>query len=149
MNNTLLSVNTILNCFFKTKKTIRPLKLQKLLYFICGVHYAQEGCWILAEEDDFFVWPYGPVVVPVYYSFQDLSFRPIDNYLKPLDKYTDPGILQTFEYIIQRYGGYDDLHLSNITHEKGTPWEKVHTSSGLWSKIDRDLIKKYFKENDA
>lgn len=149
MNNTALTVNTILGAFFKAKKIIRPLKLQKLLYFICGIHYAEMGDWLLEETDDFFVWPYGPVVVPVYYAFQDLSFRPIHNYLKPSNKHADSNITQTITNVIERYGDYDDLHLSNVTHEKGTPWEQVHSDKGLWSQIDRELIREYFESYEA
>lgn len=149
MNNTALTVNTILGTFFKARKTIRPLKLQKLLYFICGVHYAETDSWLLEENDNFFVWPYGPVVVPVYYAFQDLSFRPINNYLKPSNQHTNSKIIATITKIIELYGDYDDLHLSNVTHEKGTPWEQTHSKKGLWSQIDRDLIKDYFKSHNA
>jgi len=141
---TFVVVNEILRTFFKKKLKIRPLKLQKILYFICGIHYATQEEWII--DENFFVWPYGPVDVPVYRSFSHFGFRPINTLLYAPKMTLSADIVSTISETIEKYGEYDDLHLSNITHDKGTPWEQVHSKHGLWSEIDRKLINDYFVE---
>ena len=62
---------------FHCLKEITPLALQKLLYYIQGIHHAIHGRFIF--EEDCQAWAHGPVYTEVYDIFRSFSFNPIED----------------------------------------------------------------------
>ncbi len=62
---------------FEKLEEVTPLMLQKLLYFIQGVHSALYGKPIF--EEDCRAWVHGPVYPEVYELFRDFKYNPIDD----------------------------------------------------------------------
>lgn len=131
---------------------IQHMKLQKLVYFAHG--------WWLAYNDEPFlterpqVWRYGPVFKSLYSSLAQFGKTPIKEPQKstpfsPAMTVTDPNLLELIEFIWDKYSPYSAIKLSDMTHEKGTPWriiaEEKEFSVPENFEIPDELIKKYFK----
>ena len=150
-----LDYKTLANIFithFNDKGTpIRHMKLQKLLYMLCGWHYAVFNEWVV--EKDFEAWAYGPVYRDLYNELSEHGSAPITEELFKKEDHTVPNagaeipkqVEETAKKIIERYGYMDDLHLSNITHAHGTPWRGA-SKRGFYEPIKRDLVKAHYKK---
>jgi len=133
MTQVFLITNSILKRAFEDEQEISPMKLQKLLYFVYK-RYLQETGLSLFEED-FEVWQYGPVVPSVYHKFSSYGSGNINDYIYSSSDKKD-GIFQTISnksqkfhealnYVWDRYGGYEAIRLSELTHETDTAWDKA------------------------
>ena len=98
------------------------LKLQKLLYYVQGVHLAAFDTPLY--DEDIAAWNLGPVVESVYQDFKTFNSSPIViDYNKEKDvltKDTKNFIDNTYGY----YGQYSALKLMQMTHEE-TPWKST------------------------
>ena len=122
------------------------MKLQKLMYLTCGWHSAREGVWIIGG--DFYAYPYGPVEKEALAFFRPYGSRPItspmyEDYI--INRKTHPTIFETLEFVFKEYGNLDDLALSDITHQPGTPWYEKFMEIPK-GKIERGTIWNHFKE---
>ena len=149
--------NAFLSRAFADKKSISPMKIQKLIYLAHGYY--------LAENDEphvnevFEAWRFGPVLNSLYHQCKYFDERGITKYLDDND--WDVGTLRTpapvpqdeaavelIAYIWQEFGDSSPMSLSRWTHEKGGPWDTV-TKGGnqilLHQDVPNDLIKEYFK----
>ena len=77
------AVATVLsnNILFRAKKDhipVTPMKLQKLLYYVCVKYVQDTGTTPIAEP--FLVWKYGPVAPSVYAEFKSYGSKPIKSY---------------------------------------------------------------------
>lgn len=128
-----------------------PMKLQKLMYYAHGWHlglYAvteQESLVPLVNEEPQ-AWGYGPVFPSTYQEFKDFGASPIKRYagvvaadlrvVEPVfeDEREASEIDVEFaravvQKIWERYGNYTAMTLSEMTHEKGTPWYQVRAKA--------------------
>lgn len=117
---------------FSQHNFIDHLKLQKLSYFCYG--------WWLALRPDLEpivnvkpqVWKLGPVFYPIYTTFAGFRDRPIRE-MRPLGPFAPAKSIARgdsqesifVDWVWQRYGHYDGLQLSKMTHEPGTPWHAI------------------------
>lgn len=105
---------------------ISPMKLQKLIF------YAQSWHLRLCEEelfnDPIERWQYGPVVRSVYDEFKSYGSYPITSLASdaqgfvPTIKPNDTTTKDFLNRILDVYGQYTALQLSNMTHQRGTSW---------------------------
>ncbi len=114
---------------------ISNLKLQKILYYL-QVHYVKKESALFAE--DFYAWPYGPVVPEVYYTFSGYGASKIRNrYKSQIDRKTKETIIP----IIERLRAITPWELVKMTHAPGGPWDMVFNkgidSTGV---IDKRLL---------
>ena len=105
---------------------VRPMKLQKLLFFAYG-WYAGTADKRLFEEE-FEAWPYGPVIPEVYRRYKRYGAGEIDERGKKRNL-GDPNAHLMVDDAVREYGVASDIGLSNITHEKGSPWDQVWKDS--------------------
>lgn len=146
------------NYFLKKHKNISPMKLQKLLYFAHGWHLAIVGEPLLEQRVE--AWDYGPVIPSVYREFSRYGSNSIEqpegNYkikdgkiIKciPMINENDDSSISILDSIWDTYGNFSAIQLSNLTHQKGTPWEQIKSQTGLSDRntvIPDDMIKDYF-----
>ena len=135
-------VNVILLYCFNGDFSVRPMKLQKLLFYTVGEHFARNKELII--ENGFMVYPYGPVNESVYNYFKRYGRSRIDTYIFPYDTSLSDNEKQSVINTINSKGKYSDVQLSNKTHENNTPWTKAFKKNGLYSKIPDEYIKEYF-----
>ena len=134
----------IANIFLKLSRPdvgdlITNLKLQKLLYYVQGLHLAIHNGEPLFEEE-IEAWAYGPVIPAVYHHFKEYGSAGID---VPED--IDMGVISTeqkelIEDVNDVYGQYSALRLMEMTHNE-SPWLDTPKNSI----ISHDKLIKYFE----
>lgn len=156
------SVDAVANEFLKLARdandgTVTPMKLQKLVYFAHGWHWAFFGKPLIKEQIQ--VWAYGPVVPSLYREFKDLGNQPINRQALEMSYSRQPSGEAGFQWYAptiddepgepadkanakamikstwEAYRKYSAVQLSELTHAKGTPWEAMKKQMG--SKMDR------------
>ncbi|MDY6148973.1 MAG: DUF4065 domain-containing protein [Porphyromonas sp.] len=128
----------IISYSYAINKPVSNLKLQKLLYFVQGESYERNGQPLF--EEDMYAWQFGPVVPLVYYEYCNYVSMPI---LEKYDVSIDEESKDIIESVIDEHKDNSVWLLVNMTHEKGSPWEKTYVSS-VERKIDKQLLKNVF-----
>lgn len=112
---------------------IDHLKLQKLLYFAYGWWLAllpRQPALINVRPQ---VWKLGPVFQPVYNAFASYRGESIHE-REPIEPFGGPESIASanddkqsriIDWIWGRYGHFDGISLSDMTHEPGTPWYTI------------------------
>lgn len=119
--------NNILCRAMKENIPITPMKLQKLLYYVC-VKYAKKTGNIPISEH-FEVWQYGPVVATVYSEFKPYGAKPITKPYKNsngetliINEKTSPVLRECLDSVWGELKNYSGIELSQRTHRKGSGW---------------------------
>jgi uncharacterized phage-associated protein len=125
--------NAILNKAAECGEKLRPLKLQKLLYYACGYYYAAYREPLIDSAIE--AWDYGPVVPEVYREFRRFGSGEITDQATELDWDTgeclpvpiptDQRVAGLIDFVWNTYGKYSGLQLSDMTHSDGSPWQKT------------------------
>ncbi len=134
---------------FEKLEEVTPLMLQKLLYFIQGVHSALYGKPIF--EEDCRAWMRGPVYPEVYELFRDFKYNPADDARFALLKGSEGALTddekRVIDLVVNTFGMYGGKVLEKITHNED-PWAEARKgysdsipSSELLSK---ERIMKYY-----
>lgn len=113
---------------------VTPMKLQKILYYICVKYVKDTGGLPISEH--FEVWKYGPVVVSVYDEFKSFGARPIKDFAKDargkvqiIDETLSPNLSATIELIWNRLKHFTGIELSKRTHQKGSGWYSAYQNN--------------------
>ena len=127
MATSLSVANTIIYNALKERKSMSPMKLQKLLYMLyaCFIAKTKESLF----SDRFEAWQYGPVLPNVYFEFKRFGSGNI------IDLYTsgdgrayyipESGIFgECFSKVWGKFKDYTGMQLSKITHEDEGAWRK-------------------------
>ena len=147
------------------RKEIRPLKLQKLLYYTAGFYYKKYGKDLLYPEYNFYKWGYGPIEPNIYHCFEKYKFNPICELCvdKPLRaqetalagslalkqndiyivSFDDKNFYEILNEVIFFYGLKSDFVLSKLTN-KHDAWKETKN----YYLINKDLIHQTFKKLD-
>lgn len=138
-------VNTLLYKAKGVHKSISPMKIQKLVYFLYGEYLYREKEALFAER--FEAWPYGPVIDDIYQSFKDYRDRPIRRYmpdatgdLRRIVLEDDPAFAYCFNTVWAKYGNKTGIELSKLTHDTRSAWYKA-ASNGRTFLSDSDIQK--------
>lgn len=143
----LLSISYI----FKKAEEVTPLALQKMLYFIQGIHMVLFGEELFPEECE--AWTHGPVFKDVYDIFKNFKYNPIDDirfamFQNRFQELSDNG-KKVIDLVVETFGIYSGKTLERITH-KESPWmdARVCCLPGEPSNevISKQTIKRYFSE---
>ena len=142
-----LLANTIIDRCIGRSTRIRPMKLQKLMFFTCGLHIAYDNEWIIDSE--FRAYPYGPVEEESYNYFSKFGGGYITKYMtqEQVISSENKKIYDSLNIILNTYLSKSDLELSDITHEKGSPWfDTWCKGKGPRSLIDKIKIRDYYQK---
>lgn len=148
---------------------ISPMKVIKLTYISHGWYLA-----ITNEElyqDDVQAWKYGPVIRPLYHQVKHygndgitelIQFsvwskddkEPVSKVALIEDEYINKNpdkanqIVKFLDHIWDEYGDYTAVELSDMTHQKNTPWDISWYELGASEQPDfiipSDLIQSYY-----
>lgn len=119
------------------------LRVNKLLYFAQGWSLAKLGRPLFKEAIQ--AWDLGPVVPSVYHAFKPCGserIRDAEQNSIP-DKFTSEQIDVLLD-VVRTYGQYSTPKLIAITHEKGSPWERVYQKDTRNICIPNESMKEYF-----
>lgn len=137
---------------------VTQLQLYKMVYFAHGWYLASERRRLVAQ--DFQAWGHGPVIRVLRDAFKVYGKKPIRGRAEKLDIYTgelvplEP-VSDTFDVnfihkVVEFYHVYDGWELSEMTHEKGSPWDVVWNPKipigNLGLRIDEGLIEEHFAQ---
>jgi uncharacterized phage-associated protein len=135
------SASIIANWFLQKDETMKSdvMKVLKLVYISHGFHMALTDSPLIKEGVQ--AWQYGPVIPELYFQLKAESLL-IDSADKPLFE-DDKNLHKFLEVIYKKYGKFDGFKLSNLTHQKGTPWDI--TVNKFEALIKEDVIKDHYK----
>jgi uncharacterized phage-associated protein len=136
--------------------TLQTWRVQKLLYYAHGWYLAAHGSALVA--DGFEAWEHGPVVRSIYVAFKQSGDRAITKRAEILNVLTGEVSVAKCEVpdvdrklladVLEGYGHLHAFELSRMTHEHGSPWDKVWNSQpgqitpGM--RISDNLIRAHF-----
>ena len=123
-------------------KPLKHMKLQKLVYFAYGWHYAYTDMPLFGEK--IYAWRHGPVVKDLYERFKPFKGNPItgDVNCQSVNEFVE----SVLEGVWVAYEHYPDTHLSKITHRPDSPWTQAYRSYEWDAEIAPESIRDYFKE---
>jgi Uncharacterized phage-associated protein len=144
----------VIACVFEKLEEVTPLMLQKLLYFIQGVHSALYGNPIF--DEDCRAWIHGPVYPEVYDLFRDFKYNPIDDARFVLFEGTEDVLTEdekkVIDLVVNTFGMYGGKALERITH-KEEPWKnarKGYSDSIPSSEVlTKERIRTYYEAVNA
>lgn len=163
--------NSILTRCWADGISASPLKLQKLVYYAHGWHLAVVEQKLINRKIE--AWKFGPVVPTLFHEFKEFGNQPIERLATtfeefgpgPLDfapvEYTieseaekkgiplHPLTIPVIDRVLEEYGKISAAKLSNMTHEKDGPWDRIWNAGpdpvDDGTDIPNELIKAHFK----
>lgn len=138
------SSSIIANFFIQKDYKLKdnPMKLLKLVYISHGFYLAFTEKPLITEEIQ--AWQYGPVIPELYFRIKtdNLNVHEFHHDYERFLKDTETNNL--LEAIYDKYGKYTAMELSNMTHQKDSPWDiTIHQFK---SKIDNQIIKEHYRK---
>ncbi|MDP8218059.1 MAG: DUF4065 domain-containing protein [Candidatus Theseobacter exili] len=137
---------------------LTPLKLQKLVYFAHGWYLAFTDEPLLDEHIQ--AWKYGPVIENIYHKFKNFSNGNVnekaaefifvaEHFENVLPQADDEVVQELIDSVWKGYSNFTPVQLSKITHQEGTPWQKVvenfDGSIPKCTSIPDELIRLFFQ----
>ena len=130
------------------------VKLIKLVYFSYGWNLAIFDKKLFNERIE--AWRYGPVIPSIYHEFKKFGASKIKRYAidvaidtgdktYPVVDEDDENTLLVLNAVWNIYKDKNGSVLSNITHEKSSPWEHAY-AQGQSTSLEDDEISKRAKE---
>ena len=127
--------NNILYRAKKEKVSVSPMKLQKLLYYVCVKYVKETGVYPIFER--FEPWPYGPVIPSIYFEFKSYGCSPIKTYCKDakgnsrmVDEDVNPTLKYCLDVIWQKFKTFTGIQLSERTHQRSSGWYAAYQKNG-------------------
>lgn len=118
------------------------MALLKIMYFAHAWHLAKYRQPLIAQQ--FEAWKHGPVNRVVYEQLNKLGSTAITEKLLKLDVNTvkfvpastnfEPDVEKFLVNIFDYYSRFHPYELSDLTHEKNTPWDII------WTKADKNAV---------
>lgn len=119
--------NNILKRGRKEKITISPMKLQRIMYYICRDYVVETGQMPISEQ--FEVWKYGPVLSSVHAKFRGFGPNPITRYSKDakghsfqVSEQDNPLLAKVIETVWEKHKFKTAIELSKITRQPNSGW---------------------------
>lgn len=140
--------NKFIDLGIEAKNLVTQMKLQKLVYFAHGLLLAGFDRLLIREK--FQAWKYGPVVPEIYHAFKlygngpirDLSWADVTRSQIPD---FDDEALEVINLTWKTWDKTDGIGISEWTHLKDSPWEKVYKEGTQNIIIRNEDIQVYFK----
>ena len=137
-------------------KPLTQMMLLKIIFYAHGWYLASNHKPLFRQPVE--AWEYGPVVKVVRDAFKDFGKKPITRCAERLNLETGELIEVSsrlssederfVEVIFDNYAKYRAAQLSDMTHEKDSPWDRVwnskQTIGRLGLRIKNEDIRDYF-----
>lgn len=143
--------------YLLTKKDFDQLQIQKLLFLVYSEYMKEQDEPLF--RGNFEVWDYGPVLPMMYRNLskygeekiqlKDKELEKIKIGLKLSKRYDKDSILSCIDKVIDKYGNKTGGELIDLTHKKGSPWDRAKKEYGYNSEIPLEFIIEYSRSNEA
>ena len=128
-----------------------PMKNIKLSYIAHGYSLALDQGGLISKTDAIQAWEWGPVIRSLYpalkkYQGSEIKFHIPDcgaDSLQEAMSAFNGEQQKILEHVWEKYGLYDGLQLSWLTHKKETPWDQVFEENKNIP-ISDDIIKPHY-----
>ena len=127
---TVLSNNLLIRARQENIK-VTPMKLQKLLYYVCVKYVKETGEMPVSEP--FEVWQYGPVIPSVYHEFKSFRAAGINKFARDakgeasvVDEDSSSILTDCINFVWSRLKHFTGIELGQRTHQKGSGWYKAY-----------------------
>lgn len=145
----------------KEQMALTIMTLLKVLYFAHAWHLAKFEKSLVAQP--FEAWRHGPVNRVVYDQYKTYGKKPIDKRALSFDPVAVRFVPTPYDFdnetalflanIFDYYSKFHPFGLSDLTHEKGGPWDSIWSEAGKRAVpgmiIPNDLIQDWFRGHDA
>lgn len=127
-------------------KALTPLQLMKLVYIAHGWSFPLRGSDLFENRIE--AWKYGPVIPDLYRATKRFGQNPIGlEYVgDPNHPVVDAETKAFLESVFSGYGDMSGVALSSLTHQSGTPWQKVYKEGVCNLEIPDHMIKDHYNE---
>lgn len=129
--------NNILFRGIRDNVKITPMKLQKLMYFVCRDYAKLYGTSPISEQ--FEVWQYGPVLPSVYSEFKSFRSSPITKYATDVNgnafmvsENDNPALAGVIDAVWRKHQSKTGIELSRITHQPESGWYRAFSEHRSW-----------------
>jgi uncharacterized phage-associated protein len=124
------------------------MQLQKLVYIAHGWNLAINAQPLVSESPE--AWDNGPVFRSLWDHIRDWGFgaktklleEPFDGKVASASLSKDE--MDVIDHVWKKYGQYNGLQLSRMTHEPNTPWTATYFARGRNQSIPNDETKKHY-----
>ena len=124
-----------------------PLHLVKLVYIAHGWTLGLLEHPLIRERVE--AWKYGPVIPAVYHRYKPFGGSHIDLRAKSRRAEIPDDQRAVVEAVEEAYRRFTAIHLSALTHRKGSPWYITFHKYGQNAIIPNPLIQRYYAERVA
>lgn len=131
----------VINRCLEINRPISNLQLQKILYFVEGEFFKNQGYWLTGAT--FYAWKFGPVNKEVYSEYCVYGGGCI--YERSADG-VDENIKEIINPIIDKYAKMSASKLVELSHRKGGAWDMVYDGNNN-TEIKSVYIQEEFKAN--
>ena len=114
----------------------------KLTYLAHGWSLGWDSKPLIDEPIE--AWSYGPVIPSLYHRYKSFGADQIKVVLTDRSVLFGKEQLETVEFVVGAYRKYTALQLSDLTHEKDSPWDITRRNHGIGSIIPNNLIQEYY-----
>ncbi|WP_430294274.1 Panacea domain-containing protein [Pseudomonas paraversuta] len=121
------------------------MQLQKLVFFAHGAHLAAYEYPLVDTEVR--AWDFGPVIPPLYERLREFGSGYVEPSLIDGSLRLQPSSTQhqAVRSVWEAYSRYDAWALSSISHQPGSPWDRVWNYGGRYSIIPDSLTRQYYQ----
>jgi uncharacterized phage-associated protein len=122
--------------------TLTPMQVLKLVYISHGYRLGFNGVPLIPNRIE--AWKFGPVIPDLYHSIKDRRDKPVLRLVTAgLEDFAE-GERDFVSAIYDQYKGLDGIQLSNLTHQDGTPWQRVYRQNRANTPISDDIIQNHY-----
>ncbi|MEM1388802.1 MAG: type II toxin-antitoxin system antitoxin SocA domain-containing protein [Pseudomonadota bacterium] len=126
-------------------KMLTPMQLMKLVYISYGWFLAMHGQRLFHDRIE--AWKYGPVIPSLYHVTKHFGSRAVPHTMIADGPLSHPEIENFLTGVVDGYGDYSGIALSNLTHRDGTPWQQVFRPNHLNIEIPDGLIQEHYQRS--
>ncbi len=151
MVNSIAVANQFIHLAKQDGRYLTPMQLLKLVYIAHGWSYGFFNEALI--DDDIEAWKYGPVIPALYQAIKkygnqeitssiDLPFLQRRSHNENLSEENK----KVVDFVYKKYGHFDGIQLSMLTHQSNTPWSEVFDPYSWGGKIPDAIIHRHYKE---
>ncbi|HEX8415686.1 MAG TPA: type II toxin-antitoxin system antitoxin SocA domain-containing protein [Sphingomicrobium sp.] len=127
-------------------RKLTPMQLIKLTYIAHGFSLAIHKRPLLNERVE--AWRYGPVVPSLYRRLKKFGSGAVTETVPPpmfggREDLEDED-RQLLDIVFEKYGRFNGVQLSHLTHRPGTPWAESYEPGSYGADIDDSQIRTHY-----
>lgn len=122
--------------------SLTPMQLLKLVYIAHGWMLGLYGVPLIKNRIQ--AWKFGPVIPDLYHAVKHCKDGPVLNPIRVPDEPFAEAEDNIIRQIYEIYGEISGVGLSNLTHQPGTPWDRVFVDGLSHIPIPNDIIQEHY-----